>query len=52
MSWNYGKSIDTAIGGLMAIKMTEVASGMLNKTINQKKKKKTKSKKNKLPRLF
>ena len=52
MSWNYGKSIDTAIGGLMAIKITEVAGEMLDKTIKQKKNKKTKSKKNKLPRLF
>ena len=50
MVWDYGKSIDTAIGGFMAIKMTEVVGGMLDKTLNQKKTKK--SKKEKLPRLF
>ena len=52
MVWDYGKSIDTVVGGFIAIKMTQVVGGMLDKTINQKKNKTMKSKKTKLPRLF
>lgn len=52
MSWNYGKTIDTVAGGIVAIKMTQVVGGLLDKTLNRKKSKSKKSKKEKLPRLF
>jgi len=52
MSWNYGKTIDTIAGGVVAIKMTEVVGGLLDKTLSRKKSKSKKSKKEKLPRLF
>jgi len=52
MSWNYGKTIDTVAGGVVAIKITEVMGGLIGKTLSRKKSKSKKSKKEKLPRLF
>jgi len=46
-SWDYGKTIDTMVGGLVAIKVMESGMNMIDRASNMGSKKKTKKRKSK-----